>query len=90
MLPVLFNIPDPLRSYQQFVRFNHLDIPDLKDEELRQELGSLRCLLHWLPPRHWIRDRVQELGKEYGRRCFTQNNQNPLRVHTPRKTEDFY
>ena len=70
------DIPDPLRSYQQFIRFYHLDIPDLKDDELQTEFNSLRALLYWLPPeKRWIKDRVRELGKEYGRRHYAQNNQ---------------
>jgi len=74
------DIPDPLRSYQQFIRFYHLDIPDLKDDELQTEFYSLRALLYWLPPeKRWIKDRVRELGKEYGRRHYGQNNQSVQR-----------
>ena len=66
-------IPDPMRSIQQFVRYNHLDIPDLNDDELQAELWSLRSLLYRLPPeKQWIRDRVRELGKEYSHRHYTQ------------------
>ena len=55
-------IPDPMRSIQQFVRYNHLDIPDLNDDELQAELWSLRSLLYRLPPeKQWIRDRVRDL-----------------------------
>lgn len=82
-----FSMPDPMYSYQQFIRYNHLDIPDLDDEELKEELWSLRSLLFWLPPRHWIRDRVRELGKEYGRRHYAQN---APRLQPPKKMEDFY
>ena len=67
-------IPDPMRSIQQFVRYNHLDIPDLNDDELQAELWSLRSLLYRLPPeKRWIRDRVRELGKEYSHRHYAQN-----------------
>jgi hypothetical protein len=67
-------IPDPMRSIQQFVRYNHLDIPDLNDDELQAELWSLRSLLYLLPPeKQWIRDRVRELGKEYNHRHYAQN-----------------
>ena len=63
-----------MRSIQQFVRYNHLDIPDLNDDELQAELWSLRSLLYRLPPeKRWIRDRVRELGKEYSHRHYAQN-----------------
>ena len=87
---MLAEIPEPMATFQQFNRFNHFDIPDLSDEELKEELWSLRSLLFWLPPRHWIRDRVRELGKEYGRRHYAQNTQNAPRLQPPKKTEDFY
>jgi hypothetical protein len=71
---ILFNIPDPMNSYQQFIRYNHLDIPDMKDDDLQTEFYSLRALLYWLPPdKQWIKERVRELGKEYGRRHYAQN-----------------
>jgi hypothetical protein len=79
---ILFNIPDPMNSYQQFIRYNHLDIPDMKDDDLQTEFYSLRALLYWLPPdKQWIKERVRELGKEYGRRHYVQN-QNQLTVKT--------
>ncbi len=84
MLRQVLTIPDPMCSAQQFARYNHLDIPDMADEELETELWALRSLLFWLPPQHWIRDRVQELGKEYGRRHYTQ------RPQIPKRSEDFY
>ena len=80
-------IPDPMRSIQQFVRYNHLDIPDLNDDELQAELWSLRSLLYRLPPeKRWIRDRVRELGKEYSRRHYAQKPQ-PIKtsVESPNK-----
>jgi hypothetical protein len=85
---MLINIPDPMRSYQQFIRFNHLDIPELKDDELQAEFYSLRALLYWLPPgKEWIKERVRELGKEYGRRHYAQNVQRP---QIAKRTEDYY
>ena len=69
----LFNIPNPMLSFQQYVRYYHMDIPDLSDDELQTELWSLRPLLYLLPPeKRWIRDRVRELAKEYGRRHYAQ------------------
>ena len=39
----------------------------------RSEYFSLRSLLYWLPPdKQWIKERVRELGKEYGRRHYAQ------------------
>jgi len=50
-----------------------MDIPDLSDDELQIELWSLRPLLYWLPQeKRWIKDRVRELEKEYGRRHYAQ------------------
>jgi len=73
IIRIVFDIPDPMNSYQQFIKFNHFDIPDLTDEDLQTEFFSLRSLLYWLPPdKVWIKERVRELGKEYGRRHYAQ------------------
>jgi hypothetical protein len=67
-------------SIQQYVRYYHMDIPDLSEDELQAELWSLRPLLYCLTPeKQWIRDRVRELGKEYGRRHYAQKPQ-PLKT----------
>jgi hypothetical protein len=73
---LLFHIPNPMNTAQEFSRFYHLDIQNLSDEELSTEFYSLRSILYWLPPdKQWIKQRVQELGKEYGRRHYAQQTQ---------------
>jgi len=72
----LFSIPDPMLSFQQYVRYYHMDIHDLSDDELQTELWSLRPLLYWLPhEKRWIKDRVRELEREYSRRHYAQKPQ---------------
>ena len=67
----IFAIPDPMYSYQQFIRFHHLDITDLSEDELQNEFFSLRSQLYRLPPdKVWIKKRVRELGKEIARRHY--------------------
>jgi len=72
---IAITIPDPMYSDYQYARFYHLDVSHLSDEELKSELWSYRSLLYWLPPRHWIRDRERELGKEYGKRFYQRTTQ---------------
>jgi hypothetical protein len=73
---MLFNIPDPMNSIQQFNRFYQLDIPYLKDEDLQAELWCLRSLLFRLPPeKSWIKERARELAKEYARRHYRTTQQ---------------
>jgi len=82
---MLFNIPNPMYSVQQFNRYYHLDIPDLTDEAIQEELWSLRPLLFRLPPcKEWIKERVFELTKEYNRRRYFK------RVQARKRTEDCY
>ena len=82
---MLFNIPNPMYSVQQFNRYYHLDIPDLTDEAVQEELWSLRPLLfRLLHGKEWIKERVFELTKEYNRRRYFK------RVQARKRTEDCY
>ena len=65
MIPL---IPDPLNSYEQFLRFNHLDIEALTDSKLTDEFYALRPLLWGLSDDHWLRERVKMLEAEISKR----------------------
>jgi len=82
---MLFNIPNPMYSDQQFYRYYYWDIPYLKDENIQAELWALCPLLFCLPPdKEWIRERVQELTKENNRRRYSK------RIQARKRTEDCY
>jgi len=82
---ILFNIPNPMYSIQQYDRHHHLDIPDLTDEAIQEELWSLRPLLFRLPPsKEWIKERVFELTKESNRRRYSK------KVQARKRIEDCY
>ncbi len=57
-------IPDPLSSDKQFVRFYHLDVPELEDSELADEYHYFRAHLFRLPADDWLRERVARLEAE--------------------------
>ena len=61
-------VPDPLVSDRQYERFYHLDLSGLETWELWDELNHLRPQVWGLPADHWLRERVQMLQKELGKR----------------------
>ena len=61
-------IPNPLDSLEQYLRYSHLDLTQLEDDELADEFYALRPLLWRLPSDHWLRERVKMLEHELTKR----------------------
>ena len=61
-------VPNPLTSDRQYLRFYHLDMPELDGEELTDELHYLRPLLLGLNSQHWFRQRVRLIEAEIMKR----------------------
>jgi hypothetical protein len=64
-------VPNPLSSLEQYLRFWHLDLAHLADNDLMDEFHALRPLLWGLPPDHWLRRRVQLLKGEMDKRSYS-------------------
>jgi hypothetical protein len=60
-------VPDELESENARDRFNHADVPDRSDEDLRRELGFVRWLLY-VTDSAWHGDRERIIGHELAER----------------------
>ena len=82
-------VPNPLTSDRQYLRFHHLDVPELDGEELMDELHYLQPLLWGLNPQHWLRERVRMIESELIKRGIqTTYKSSPKRTAKPARGVD--
>ncbi len=68
-----YSVPDPLRSYEEARRFEHLDLPELDDLALWQERRRIELALAFVPESAgriclWLAQRLGAIRREQLRR----------------------
>ena len=62
ILAALYPIPDPLNSLEEDLRFRHVDLLTMSDDELKSELYRVEWRLHFGTKRHpWLVQREERL-----------------------------
>lgn len=61
-------IPDPLRSFEEWARYWHRDIPELDDFELWSETKRLEAAIANGERNAWLKERLRRLYAERERR----------------------
>lgn len=65
---LIYPIPDPMRSYEEWQVWRHADLSDMTPAEKRFDLTRLIARLHVDPsPHHWLLERLAVLRDEVDR-----------------------
>jgi hypothetical protein len=70
LLELLYDLPRPMRSLEDYQRLTHCDLPAMTERELERELGRtwLRIMLSWPPTDDWLWARRDAVFAERDRR----------------------